>query len=378
MALTANGQSQLKFDISNKVVLDSDKMGIETLLSVDLVPEVEIDNLGDSLKIHGVLRLAGTYLSSESEAYEPFEEIYYVIPVDITLAPERVERIEDITAKIVSFDYQVLTPHELAIEAVLVISGLKMGDDVPLDNRRTVENDRAREEYTLAVSEHRDEPSDQKPRLAGEDNDVEEDEPMEAKQYPAQSEEVVQEALKEEKEALLREQAQTEHTLSAGENIEEAQADDREKPLQGTGIADENNGTTTDEKRKTKVTFQSQESELEAGPNQLDERFVTDDSVRSPTDEPIQEDETNQSAEVPEEEQPEGHPATGVEWIKKLGGDETGFHQLKMVIVQKDDTLESIADRYDLSSVELLQVNQLESGELKEGQIVYIPNWKTS
>ena len=58
---------------------------------------------------------------------------------------------------------------------------------------------------------------------------------------------------------------------------------------------------------------------------------------------------------------------------EKLGGGEDRFHRLKIVIVQKDDTLEAIADRYNLSSVELLQVNKLQTGQLEEGQMIYIP-----
>ena len=55
------------------------------------------------------------------------EEIEYIIPLEITLPSERIGQLEDITAEIQSFDYDVLSSHELGIEAVLVIDGLQLG-----------------------------------------------------------------------------------------------------------------------------------------------------------------------------------------------------------------------------------------------------------
>jgi stage VI sporulation protein D len=46
---------------------------------------------------------------------------------------------------------------------------------------------------------------------------------------------------------------------------------------------------------------------------------------------------------------------------------------MRMVIVQKDESLESLADRYDVSPSQILRLNGLDSGQLEEGQIIYIP-----
>jgi stage VI sporulation protein D len=45
-----------------------------------------------------------------------------------------------------------------------------------------------------------------------------------------------------------------------------------------------------------------------------------------------------------------------------------------MCIVQKGDTVESLAERYDVSVNNLLRVNQLElNQDVSEGQVLYIP-----
>ena len=107
--MTDNEQSQLRFDISEKVIFHRDQSGIDTLLSLNLTPEVHIEDLGDNVQIQGAIRLSGTYLGqtthteslaegSEWDGSQTEEEIEYVIPVEITLPSERASRLEEITA----------------------------------------------------------------------------------------------------------------------------------------------------------------------------------------------------------------------------------------------------------------------------------------
>lgn len=53
--------------------------------------------------------------------------------------------------------------------------------------------------------------------------------------------------------------------------------------------------------------------------------------------------------------------------------DQAPFRQVKIVIVQREETLEDIAQRYHLSSRELQLYNRLPEHELAEGQVLYIP-----
>ncbi|TMV11103.1 LysM peptidoglycan-binding domain-containing protein [Paenibacillus thermoaerophilus] len=76
---------------------------------------------------------------------------------------------------------------------------------------------------------------------------------------------------------------------------------------------------------------------------------------------------------VPQPAQP---PVGSVEWKKLfLSGREEPhrFRKLRLCIVQKEDTLDSIASKYQLKPQELSLFNRLSSSHVEEGQILYIP-----
>ena len=55
------------------------------------------------------------------------------------------------------------------------------------------------------------------------------------------------------------------------------------------------------------------------------------------------------------------------------GQDEEQFTSMRLYIVQDRDTLETIADRYQVPITKLLQHNRLETDNIGEGQLIYIP-----
>lgn len=55
------------------------------------------------------------------------------------------------------------------------------------------------------------------------------------------------------------------------------------------------------------------------------------------------------------------------------GQDEEEFTRMRLYIVQDRDTLETIADRYQVPITKLLQHNRLETDNIGEGQLIYIP-----
>lgn len=69
--------------------------------------------------------------------------------------------------------------------------------------------------------------------------------------------------------------------------------------------------------------------------------------------------------------------ATGdeIEWTRLFLAKEAGqsFRKVKMVIVQREDTLDGIAGKYQLQSRELQLYNRLPDPHLAEGQVLYIP-----
>jgi stage VI sporulation protein D len=65
-----------------------------------------------------------------------------------------------------------------------------------------------------------------------------------------------------------------------------------------------------------------------------------------------------------------------MEWKKRLlehTSNEPKFRKVKICIVQKDDTLETIALRYNANSRELISYNRLDAQTLQVGQTLFIP-----
>ncbi|KKO51338.1 LysM peptidoglycan-binding domain-containing protein [Paenibacillus sp. DMB20] len=80
--------------------------------------------------------------------------------------------------------------------------------------------------------------------------------------------------------------------------------------------------------------------------------------------------------EEPKEETAEPAAAEDVQWKSLfLGGrqEDTPFRKVRLCIVQREETLEAIAERYQLSPRELLLYNRLSDQSVEEGQILYIP-----
>lgn len=522
--MTSDGQSQLRFDIYEKVTVHYDQPGIDTLLSLDLVPEVQIDELGDAVRLSGVLRLRGTYLK-EGETREQItledelngEKIEYVIPVEITMPAERVKNIEQICAQIESFDYDILSSRQLAIQAVLLIDGLHLekaandmhasfsageqwAETIQEEPQLSVQN--VSDDDERAVESHQSQVPWQEERAAmGQEERTVEDAADQASEAYARSTEYDDRAPREWARDRTGEGEDPTHqvgTRAGGEKVSDkpapgsagteestrartgdghASAKKRAVERKGDDEADlhddlrggeqdeaERSASPTEEesvtkratdstpKGGTKITFQKKDEKTSPVTGTQKKQSSAGETVHSfdgmggshpegaGIEEPIGHD--GQASEEfafrsgntygskfdrqaydgmtfsdnydgrsygdnAYDSHDDGHPYGGnysdvhkpsgageeqatdtggrdedshsqaIEWMKKkLGGEDDRFHQVKIVIVQQEDTLESIADRYNLSSVELLQVNRLQSGELQAGEIVYIPQKK--
>lgn len=65
-----------------------------------------------------------------------------------------------------------------------------------------------------------------------------------------------------------------------------------------------------------------------------------------------------------------------VEWKSLFLGnrrEETPFRKVRMCIVQREETLDVIAERYQLTPRELLLYNRMSEQNVEEGQVLYIP-----
>jgi stage VI sporulation protein D len=356
-----NPFAKLRFDISEKVCLHPQQPGIDTLLEMDLYPDVEIKDEGQHLKIQGYLRLNGTYLAERQTSEDSEEggvhtnfpndevqrlELAYVIPVEITLPADRAEH-ERILAEVESFDYSLLSPFELQIEAVLVIDGL-------IPEKTEAEEFSEAEEFPAApvfsgaparplsirndMEEERDEPDSH-----GEDGTGEFGHPPDFDGYLEKEhagETALPEFLRKEEWPDQAEQESSPSWL------------DREEPNDPTRF--QHPGEFWRERQDSK----------------LEQRW---EDRQEPVSEP---------AEGMESAQREEPGFTGndkdrrqqAEWIHWLVGNKSErFTPIRMVIVQKDETIDQLANRYEVSANQLIRLNRLKTDRLEEGQILHVP-----
>jgi stage VI sporulation protein D len=448
----ADGQySQLRFDILEKVRLHPQQPGIGNLLELDLTPDVEIENQGSHLKIRGYLRLNGRYkgddwmvsdeeqeteqteLSGETEQEqaegegEETEELAYVIPVEITLPANRAAQ-DHISAEVESFDYHVLSPFELQIEAVLAIDGFipepsreeqyeeETSEDSPAFSGFTPSSPEEVVESYEAVSsqppmyqfEHMAHPYDTRPAYRDPDS-----------QYGWGTRSHAEDAsIRSTGEP--EEETETFHASDGEEREPEWDTEDPTAKLQPYEAEDvtenqENNESEDEEpafrKREMKVGFQRQQEQHpssfrfqdrllgkpEHPPTWQAETppdFAPGKGLGTNQEEPswpksvqlFKDQEEEQSTEYADEvealgeetseevEQNQEKSATQLEWAKWLiGEEEEQFVKIKMVIAQKEDSIDSIAEKYDVLASQLIRLNRLEEEELTEGQIIHIP-----
>ncbi|MEC0168488.1 LysM peptidoglycan-binding domain-containing protein [Paenibacillus graminis] len=86
----------------------------------------------------------------------------------------------------------------------------------------------------------------------------------------------------------------------------------------------------------------------------------------------------NQHAQEQEAAVPAAAPDAGndTEWKSRFIGGRGGtelFRKVRLCIVQREETLDTIAEKYQLSARELVMYNRLSGQNVEEGQVLYIP-----
>ncbi|WP_054973163.1 hypothetical protein, partial [Paenibacillus sp. A3] len=150
----------LRFDIYERVHLSEGAIGIQDLEGVELVPHIQVIPQGDQALLRGNLFLTGTFIDELGRSDQTLE---HLIPVEITLPMNRVQRMEDIAVEIENFDVDLLSSRSLNITGVLSLAGLELVSDADQEAWRETENEvvfvhEARDPHTVTLAEAADEP----------------------------------------------------------------------------------------------------------------------------------------------------------------------------------------------------------------------------
>lgn len=391
--MAQGNQGPIKFQIREEMWLDHNARSAE-IASLSLEPEVEVLEESGLVMIKGYLNLSGRYDAFDEEDkaldvdadnfveqlhFQPMNmdqrELYEKehrgriskrFPVDITVPQDKVKDINQVFVQVSHFDYNFEDGHRLQIEADVEISGIQSDreQDVVVEKRNgELRAERAAEVYApFAVSATREE-QDSRPDEMAAEAQVERDG------------EVYQDATATQKD----EENNTEEETSMNhrhEQYEEAYT-----------------ATPTDEDRPTPVNDVSTEETVQEDPELHAEKLEAAELVEvdeAPSH--VEEDENVIQLFDKREVQTKFHAAKSEEEDVITGDDEsktTAFLsqlmaskdeedasstiRVTMCIAQKDESLEDIAERYALKVTDIMRFNSLQTQEIKQGQIIYIP-----
>ncbi|MFB6363684.1 LysM peptidoglycan-binding domain-containing protein [Paenibacillus elgii] len=427
----------LRFDIYERVHLSEGAIGIQDLEGVELVPHIQVIPQGDQALLRGNLFLIGTFIDELGRSDQTLE---HLIPVEITLPMNRVQRMEDIAVEIENFDVDLLSSRSLNITGVLSLAGLELMSDTDQETWRETENEvvfvhEARDPHTVTLAEATDEAFgdvsgffDSADQASAETESwemrSEKVEPTsklpagpQAQNVPQPAPNVFQAAQQNVPQPAPNVlQAAQQNVPQPAPNVLQAAKQNVPQPAPNVPQAAQQNvpqpmsnvnpaPLSVQETAKGPETFKPQEAQKPqeaptaqsfgdlhptAAPDKDLKVGVGSKKTPEPPTAPAPLYKSfglsnlfNPGSSQKEKRDPEEmfgeeseSVAEKVEWKNLLltsKGEEHGFKRLRLCIVQKEETLESIAKRYDLNPREIALYNRLGDHEVSEGQIVYIP-----
>lgn len=399
--------SGLRFDIYERVHLPEGLDGIAQLEAAELAPHIQVIEEADYAVVKGSLWLTGSYRNENGQSGQALE---HLIPVEITMPLNRIHRLEDIRVVIDQFDVELMTNRSMNVTGVLSLHGLEM---ISFQEGGVWET--PKQEETVFVYEHEPQTDTDTERslsaIEAEEGRYEEE--QETLSADVALETVAQfniSSYEEGEGQELRSVAETE--VQEEEAAPEAftQEQEEEAPAQ----------TYYAEELYTRVYADSEQQEEEGEPSYVQETVKEEPIVttfihaasraeaQAEYDEALREQEWAEEQEMREWEQAnvartatesishlhaivrpapeqvyEAEAVRGdsdafgdkLEWKKLFihENEQQVFKKLRICIVQKEETLETIADRYRLNTRELVLYNRLGGADVNEGQILYIP-----
>jgi stage VI sporulation protein D len=309
-----------RFDIYERIQLPEELPAIRNLQQIELLPHITGVPGQDQVTLKGYLALSADYVSGEEadhkQTYSHRIPVEIVLPVRADLSDSRMD------VEIDRFDVELSTSRSLNVTGVLSISGVN-------PSRDSIEQEAASEDGTTGEArKHKVKQKPKaKPKSDSETINVIADMDAELAENPYYEDYIAQETLTDADEF--------EEQSLPYQHSEPVQQEKQEQSLPVIAPL---------EKEETKVAFKA----------------------KSPAQEDIAAAETEYTSEKSN---------NALEWRKLFLGtaDDVRFERVRLCIAQREDTIQSIAQRYELSSREIALYNRLGESEIAEGQIVYIP-----
>ena len=326
-------QTGLRFDIYERVHLADGLAEIKVLDEVELLPHIQVFVEGDQALLRGNLWLTGRYIGEMNEENHTLE---HFIPVEISLPMNRVNRLEDIAVEIENFDIDLLSNRSLNVTGVLSLRGVELVSAERYDLQGKVP------------------PNLEQPEMFKGDGTL-------------SSEGAMLESIEEEPPVDL---GMIEETLWLGQGVtpptitpthtNPTNMISNEIPVAQLSLPDE--------QKELKIAFGSK------SPTQQNDLFRLKSLLQS-------EDQKKLASRLENDERLLAESKEGIRGdeleFRKLFLDgqtpEQQFRKVRLCIVQKEETIEGIAERYRMNPREIILYNRLNGHDVAVGQVIYIP-----
>ncbi|MFC4558963.1 stage VI sporulation protein D [Virgibacillus kekensis] len=343
----SNEHEVFTFDLDESLYFEEGQEVAE-MMGISLDPEISIQPFNDYISIRGVIELHGTYQKEETVKREESEresfdfdsyhsrryiervvelenglsEFVHRFPVEISVPAYRVADLNDVTVNIESFDYEIPRHNHLKLNSKIEIHGIRdTRGETPVAENHTEESDE------FLPSEESKFEFDIKSVKEGEKEDSPESRPE-----PDYTSLVSLEP----------------DYVDAGEDKEVVK--DRWKYKKSQSLAE------FFDKKEASVEKSAESQSHEESSHAVE----------------FQGTESDESYEVEESRSEERKDASYLADLFR-SEEEDSYAKMKLCIVQEKDTVESIAERYEISPLQLVKQNHLLDESIEEGQLLYIP-----
>ncbi|MDR4889127.1 stage VI sporulation protein D [Fredinandcohnia sp. QZ13] len=392
----------LRFSVEESVWFQKGQE-VSELISISLDPDIVIQEHDQYVSIRGALQLTGEYRIDENNAEEGerdfasvrlvnevitredgISELNHRFPVDITIPQDRVQSLDDVYVLIETFDYEIPKRGCLQIVADLAISGIQ-GVTQASKEEASLEAIIHEEQTPVAVEQPAEEElefvrsslfdDEEETQVVAEINDEDEEVHVAAKVTNEAQEEVV---LQNEKEVVLHSEVEEQDVIVTREQQEDEAEADLFVPFE----VEARKEVYQEQHEELDVVEAIEEEEIQAvlTPT-IEVKARHDNQLSFGSDQPNKKSSTAVQEKEVVQEHREGKTEENVKrsendllLTKIFGRDEVDDHTtMKICIVQHGDSLEKIAQRYEISVQQLVRVNSLNTDSVSEGQLLYIP-----
>ncbi|SDI35828.1 stage VI sporulation protein D [Alteribacillus persepolensis] len=403
----AEHSSALTFNLEESVWLDKGQK-MKELLSLGLEPDIRIEEKLDYVAIKGGLHLKGAYrpldenrqeehtddrpspqyVEQNNEKEDGVAEITHFFPVDVTIPFNRIHNLDDIYVQIDGFDYDLPEPDCIQLTADISITGMKSDASHTEESKEPLREPEPMPRWEQEGKQQPDEP--EVPELSLSDNRVDSAEEEtsvsnEADESADSKSAQVSPPASEREEERVENNEPDEMAEIRGEESEEAETQDT--PEEREESEEEFDDSKEQGAEKSLSSNEETESDAEEETEEADSTIITAFHSRDESEEEKLEADTivddtasdEQTSDAALSTETASAPAASdrddnaLYLTKVMTKGEEAFSRVKMCIIQENESLETIAERYDVTISHLVRYNRLDNEHIEEGQILYIP-----